>query len=174
MQNSILSSRKLVAGAFAAMALALGGCANGYGAGDVSPAGVGQASTVYSGTVTSVREVTIRPDRSIIGAATGAVLGGLAGSEIGQGDKAETAGAVGGAVLGGVVGNEAGKRMGTRQGYAYIVRFDTGDTREIIQGADLYIAPGTPVDAIAGADGWKLVPRVYAAPPPRQAQYGYR
>lgn len=166
MNNSVLSSRKLVAGAFGALTLALAGCAGGYGAGEVSTAGVGQASTVYTGTVTSVREVIIKPDRSIIGAATGAVLGGLGGSEIGQGDKAETAGAVGGAVLGGVLGNEAGKRLNTRKGFAYIVQFDGGDTKEIVQGADIYIAPGTPVDAIAGADGWKLVPRAYSPPPP--------
>ena len=36
--------------------------------------------------------------------------------------------------------------------------FSSGESKEIIQGADVYIAPGTPVDIIAGADGWKLIP----------------
>lgn len=150
---------KLAAGALAAFTMALAGCANSYGPGTASPSSVGQASTVYTGYVQSVREVTIRSDRSLIGTATGAVLGGLAGSELGGGDKAQTAGAIGGAVIGGIAGNEAGKAVGTRRGYAYTIRFDNGEVREIVQGADIYIQPGTPVNAIAGADGWRVVPR---------------
>ncbi len=150
--------RTFAAGAVAALTLALAGCAS-YGPGTVSPAGVGQASTVYTGVVTSARQVTIRPDRSVIGTATGAVLGGIAGSEIGGGDKAQTAGAIGGAVLGGIAGNAAGKAVNTRPGYAYIVRFDNGEVKEIVQGADIYIQPGTPVNLIASADGWRVVPR---------------
>ncbi|KCZ49684.1 MULTISPECIES: glycine zipper 2TM domain-containing protein [Hyphomonas] len=152
------STGKLAAGAFLALSLSLAGCASTSGVGTASPGAVGQASTVYHGTVTSVREVTIKRDSSIIGTATGAVLGGLAGSELGGGDKAQTAGAIGGAVLGGIVGNEAGKAVGTSKAFAYIVRFSSGESKEIIQGADVYIAPGTPVDIIAGADGWKLIP----------------
>ena len=161
--SSVISSRsvpgKVMAGALAALTLALAGCANNPGVGTTSTQSVGQASTVYQGTVTSVRAVTIKPDRSLIGTATGAVLGGLAGSELGGGDKAQTAGAVGGAVLGGIAGNEAGKAIGTKRGYAYTIRFDNGEVREITQGADIYIQPGTPVNAIAGADGWRVVPR---------------
>lgn len=154
-----LASRGAIAGALAALTLAVTGCASSYGVGSTTPASVGQASTVYTGVVTSAREVMISPDRSLIGTATGAVLGGLAGSELGGGDKAQTAGAIGGAVIGGIAGNAAGKAVGKQRGYAYIVRFDSGEVKEIIQGADLYIQPGTPVNAIAGADGWKLVPR---------------
>lgn len=152
------STGKFAAGAFLALSLAVTGCASTSGVGTASPRSVGQASTVYHGTVTSVREVTIKSDRSLIGTATGAVLGGLAGSELGGGDKAQTAGAIGGAVLGGIAGNEVGKAVGTSKAFAYIVRFSSGESKEIIQGADVYIAPGTPVDIIAGADGWKLIP----------------
>lgn len=150
---------KMAAGALAALTMALAGCASSYNSSTVTPGSVGQASTVYTGYVQSVREVTIRSERSLIGTATGAVLGGLAGSELGGGDKAQTAGAIGGAVVGGIAGNEAGKAMGTKRGYAYTVRFDNGEVREITQGADIYIQPGTPVNAIAGADGWRIVPR---------------
>lgn len=149
----------LAAGVFAALTLALAGCASTYGAGTVTPGSVGQASTIYTGYVQSVREVNIASNNSLIGTATGAVLGGLAGSELGGGNKAQTAGAIGGAVLGGMAGNQAGKAIGNKKGYAYTVRFDNGEVREIVQGADLYIQPGTPVNAIAGADGWKIVPR---------------
>ena len=84
------------------------------------------------------------------------LAGGISGcgARSGTGISKET----GGAVIGGIAGNAAGKAVGKQQGYAYIVRFSTGDVKEIIQGADVYIAPGTPVDIIAGADGWKLVP----------------
>lgn len=152
-------SRALFAGVFAALTMTLAGCAGSYGAGSVSPASVGQSTTIRAGTITAVREVTIRPDNSIVGAATGAVLGGLAGSQIGSGDAAETAGAVGGAVLGGIAGNEAGKALNTRPGYAYTVRLDSGEIREIIQGADIYMEPGTLVDVVYREDGVRVLPR---------------
>nr|WP_321359988.1 glycine zipper 2TM domain-containing protein [uncultured Hyphomonas sp.] len=152
------SAGKLAAGAFLALSLSLAGCASTQGVNTVSPGAVGQSSRVYHGTVMSVREVTIQPKQSMIGTAAGAVLGGLAGSELGGGDKAQTAGAIGGAILGGMAGNAAGKAVGTGKGFAYVVRFSSGETQEITQGADVYIAPGTPVDIIASPDGWKLVP----------------
>ena len=157
--NMVQKPSKLMAGAFAALTLALvAGCASTYGANQVSSAGVGYASTVKEGTVTAVRPVTIKPEGSILGAATGAILGGLAGSELGGGDKAQTAGAIGGAVLGGVAGNEIGKGVNTRQGFAYTVRFDTGDIKEIVQGGDIYIQPGSRVYVTFGADRVTVAP----------------
>jgi len=161
MTVSILPVRKgkhLFAGACAAMAIALTGCANSYGANTVTPGAAGQASTVYAATVTAVREIQIRPDNSIVGAATGAVLGGIAGSTLGGGDKAQTAGGVAGAVLGGVAGNEAGKALNTRPGYAYTVRFEDGDMAEIYQGVDTYFAPGARVNVVYREDGVRVVP----------------
>ncbi len=151
---------RMMAGAFAAMTLALAGCAGSYGANEVSSTGVREAATVRTGTVTAVREVRIRPDNSIIGAATGAVLGGLAGSELGGGDKAQTAGGIAGAVLGGMAGNQAGKAINTRAGLAYTVRFDSGEVKEIVQGADIYITPGTPVNVTFRSDGVIVTPAV--------------
>ncbi|WP_018148952.1 outer membrane lipoprotein [Henriciella marina] len=141
---------RFMAGAFAALTLALAGCASTYGANTVSPNDVGYASQVEMGTITDMREVTIRPENSVLGAATGAVLGGLAGSELGGGNKAQTAGAVGGAVLGGLGGNELGKGMNTRRGIAYTVRLDNGQVTEIIQGADIVMYPGTRVNVTYG------------------------
>jgi len=161
-----------MAAAFAAMTMVLAGCAGGYGANEVSTTGVRQAATVREGTVTSVREVRIRPDNSLLGAGVGAVLGGLAGSELGGGDKAQTAGGVAGAVIGGVAGNEAGKRANTRPGYAYTVKFASGDVKEIVQGADVYIAPGTPVNITFRSDGVIVTPAQYApARPPAASGY---
>ncbi|MEM1105734.1 MAG: glycine zipper 2TM domain-containing protein [Pseudomonadota bacterium] len=146
------------AAAVAACAVSLAGCASSYGANTVTPGAAGQAATVYEGTVTAVREIRIRPDNSVIGSATGAVLGGIAGSEIGGGDKAQTAGGVAGAVLGGLAGNEAGKAVNTRPGYAYTVRYDNGQLREIYQGADVYFSPGSRVNVVYRQDGARVVP----------------
>ena len=151
---------KAMAGVFAAFTMVLAGCAGGYGANEVSTSSVREAATIRTGVVTSVREVVITKDNSILGAATGAVLGGLAGSEIGGGDKAQTAGGVAGAVLGGIAGNEAGKALGKRNGFAYVVRFDSGEVKEIVQGADIYIAPGTPVNVVFRTDGVVVTPSV--------------
>ncbi len=173
MTTRISTKRKtapMMVAAFGALAVVLGGCAGSYGATQRSPGGVGYASTVREGIVTSVQEVTIRPDNSILGAATGAVLGGLAGSELGGGDKANTAGGIAGAVLGGVAGNEAGKALNTRPGYAYVIKFASGEVKEIVQGADIYIAPGTPVNVTFGTDKVTVTPAQYSAPAPA----GYR
>ena len=152
---------RMMAGAFAALTLALAGCASAYGANTVSSSSVGYASTVREGTVTAVREVVIRPDNSVIGVATGAVLGGLAGSELGGGDKAQTAGAIGGAVLGGIAGNEVGKGVNTKKGFAYTIRFADGTVKEIVQGNDIYIQPGTRVNVTFREDRVIVSPSGY-------------
>ncbi|MEQ8557878.1 MAG: glycine zipper 2TM domain-containing protein [Henriciella sp.] len=158
---TVKTPSRMMAGAFAALTLALAGCASGYGANTVSSSSVGYASTVREGTVTSVREVVIRPDNSVIGVATGAILGGLAGSELGGGDKAQTAGAVGGAVLGGIAGNEVGKGVNTKRGFAYTVRFNDGNVKEIVQGNDIYIQPGTRVNVTFREDRVTVAPAGY-------------
>lgn len=159
MMNSVLrGSKTVVAAGLGALALALGGCASSYGGNTVSSDAVGYASTVRQGVVTAVREVIIEKDNSVLGAAAGAVLGGLAGSELGGGDKAQTAGAIGGAVLGGIAGNEAGKALNKRKGFAYMIQFDDGTVKEVIQGADILIQPGTRVNVTFGTDRVRVAP----------------
>jgi len=149
-------SRKAIIAGLGALTLTLGACAN-YG-GTRSPGSVGYASTVKEGVIQSVNGVTIRPDNSIVGAGVGAVLGGLAGSELGGGDKAKTAGAIGGAVLGGIAGNEAGKAINTRNGFSYIVRFDSGELKEIVIKGNDPIPAGTPVNVVFATDGVQIYP----------------
>lgn len=151
---------KFVMGAFAAAILAMStaACTNNAGANQRSSRSVGYASTVLAGTVQASTPVTITKDNSILGAGVGAVLGGLAGSELGGGDKAQTAGAIGGAVLGGLAGNEAGKALGKRNGYSYIVAFDSGEVKEIVLAGDANYAPGTRVNVVFAEDGVTLYP----------------
>lgn len=160
--SAVMASPKILAGAIAAMTLAVTGCQSTYGANTVSSSSVGYAMTVKPGVVTNVRGVTIKPDRSIIGTATGAVLGGLAGSELGGGDKAQTAGAIGGAVLGGIAGNMIGTAAGTKQGMAVTVEFNDGNVKAFVQPADTNIQPGQRVNVEFREDGAYVVPVQYA------------
>ena len=136
---------KLFAGALVAMSLAVAGCQAGSSANTVRPGDVGYAITVKPGV-----------------AASGAVRGGIAGSERGGGDKAITAGAIGGAGLGGIAGNMIGTAAGTQQGVAITVQFDDGNVKAFIQPADANIQPGQPVNVEFRPDGAYVVPIQYA------------
>ena len=151
------SRTALVAG-LGALTLTLGACANPGGT--RSPDAVGYASTVKPGIIQSVNGVVLRPEHSKLGIGVGAVLGGIAGSELGGGDKAKTAGAIGGAVLGGIAGNEAGKALGTQNGYSYIVQFDSGEVKEIVMKTDNPIPAGTPVNVVFATDGVQIYPNM--------------
>lgn len=160
--SSPAAPNRMMAGIFAAMTLAVTGCAAGSSANTVSASSVGYAMTVKPGVVTNTRAVTIKPDGSIIGAATGAALGGLAGSELGGGDKANAAGAIAGAVLGGIAGNMIGQGLGTKQGVAVTVDFDDGNTKAFVQPADIAVQPGQRVNVEFREDGAYVVPVQYA------------
>lgn len=80
------------------------------------------------GNVESVRKLTTRARGSGVGAAGGAVIGGLLGNQIGDGrgrDLATVAGAVGGAVI----GNQVEGNMKATTTYEVRVRMDDGSVR---------------------------------------------
>ncbi|MEM7493642.1 MAG: hypothetical protein AAF296_09690 [Pseudomonadota bacterium] len=161
--TTTVSTRKagntFIAGAFAAMALAVTGCASTNSGSVVGSQASGTSITVREGQVAAVREVTIRPDRSVIGTATGAVLGGLAGSELGGGDKANAAGAIAGAVVFGAAGNYLGQSLGTQQGQAVTVDFGGADgLRSYVQPLDYQFQPGMNVFVEFREDGAYVVP----------------
>ncbi|AKU21793.1 glycine zipper 2TM domain-containing protein [Massilia sp. NR 4-1] len=82
----------------------------------------------HCGVVESVRTIRTRANGSGVGAAGGAVVGGLLGHQIGGGsgrDLATIAGAVGGAV----VGNQVEGNMNARTSYEVTVRLDDGKRR---------------------------------------------
>ncbi len=117
---------------FAALVMALAGCSSSpYQSTSSSyPA----ASTISYGTVESI-EVTNAGSRgsSGLGAAAGAVAGGLLGHQVGSG-RGNTAATIGGAVAGGVIGNEAEKRVGkSADAYRVRVRLDNGSTQVLNQ-----------------------------------------
>ncbi|UTY60377.1 glycine zipper 2TM domain-containing protein [Massilia sp. erpn] len=82
----------------------------------------------HCGVVEAVRTIRTRADGSGVGAAGGAVVGGLLGHQIGGGsgrDLATIAGAIGGAV----VGNQVEGNMNARTSYEVTVRLDDGKRR---------------------------------------------
>ena len=86
------------------------------------------ASCSNCGRVTSVRAIKTRAQGSGVGAAGGAILGGLLGNQIGGGNGKKLA-TVAGAVGGAVVGNQVEGNMKATTSYEVHVRMDNGNTR---------------------------------------------
>lgn len=159
MPKFTVSPRAMALSAGLGLLISVAGCAGTYGAGETPASSVGQTATVREGFVVSVRAVKIQPDQNYLGAGVGAVLGGLAGSQLGGGKEENAAGAIAGAVAGGVIGNQVTKAGNTRDGYAYVIDFGGGKIQEITQGADVYIQPGTPVYVSFGTDRTRVWPK---------------
>lgn len=146
------SFKTLISVSALAAVTALGGCASGLGAGDYNRAAVGSVSRVEEGTIVAVRPIRIEGNSSpVVGTATGAVIGGIAGSEVGGGDKAQTAGAVVGAVAGGIIGGAVEKSVTGGRGFAYTVRKADGTLVTITQGDDIAMQTGQSVFIEYGA-----------------------
>ena len=91
-----------------------------------------RASCSNCGRVESVRTIKTRAEGSGLGAAGGAVLGGLLGNQIGGGNGKKLA-TVAGAVGGAVVGNQVEGNMKATQSYEIRVRLDDGSARTFHQ-----------------------------------------
>lgn len=88
---------------------------------------------VSYGTVVAVRPVVIEGERSFLGEAGGAVIGGMAGNTVGSGSGRALATAAG-AVAGTVVGGAAQERATRAQGAEITIRLDNdGNTIAIVQ-----------------------------------------
>lgn len=142
-----------------ATAVFLAGCANQSASGSVYSYGEArQEQTVRYGTVQSVRPVVIQSDRSSgVGMVSGAAIGGVAGSAIGGG-RGKTLATMGGALLGGLAGNTIEKQVDKTQGLEITVRLDSGDTRVVVQGADIPLSAGQRVQLVTGSGGTRVAP----------------
>jgi len=92
---------------------------------------VGQVRSVETGKVRRVLAVTVQNDSRGVATATGVALGGIAGSTVGGGRRANTAGAIAGAAAGGAIGNRMAR--GARQGIEVTVELDSGRTLAVVQ-----------------------------------------
>lgn len=116
--------------------LGLGACTPQRTASSFSSQETMRAQPVAFGEVVAVRAVDIRPGQTRLGTATGAVLGGLAGSQIGGGSAANAAGAIGGAVIGGAAGSALQGSRNTA-GVELTVTLDDGSTLAVVQPGDV-------------------------------------
>ena len=118
-------------------------------------------STVIDATVLSVRPVTLQGRDTGVGTVSGAVIGGIAGSNVGG---PRTGGIVGiaGAVVGGLIGNAVERDATQQQALEILLQLKNGDRRQVVQGigTDTFAA-GDPV--ILVTTGGRT--RVMRAPP---------
>lgn len=82
------------------------------------------------GVITAIHEVHTRGQGSGLGAAGGAVLGGLLGNQVGGGHGRQLA-TIAGAVGGAVAGNQIEGNMKSTRSYNVVVRMDDGHTRTV-------------------------------------------
>lgn len=111
------------------------------------------ANTVTStthGVIVNARPVLVKGDSNNLGAITGAVLGGVAGSAIGGGDRMHILGAVAGAGVGGLAGNTIQEKVSQQQGMEYVVKTDAGNLVTVTQGTDTIFRVGQSVYIIGG------------------------
>ena len=101
------------------------------------------------GVIQSVRSIEHRPQGSGVGAAGGAILGGLLGHQVGGGHGRQLA-TVAGAVGGAVAGNQVESSMKTTHTWRVVVRMDNGTTRTINQSAQPSWGTGDAVRVVNG------------------------
>ncbi|MGZ5033156.1 MAG: glycine zipper 2TM domain-containing protein [Usitatibacter sp.] len=135
--------------ACAVAALLLGGCAYHGGSANYRAYETRGEQTVRFGVVDSVREVRIDPHETGVGTAGGAVLGGIAGSNVGGG-SGQVAGAIGGAILGGIIGQNIEKSANERLGVEITVLLDSGRYIAVVQEADEAFRSGDRVRILSG------------------------
>jgi outer membrane lipoprotein SlyB len=104
---------------------------------------------VRFGVVETVRPVRIQPRESGVGTAGGAVLGGIAGSNVGGG-SGQVAGAIGGAILGGIIGQSVERSANERPGVELTVLLDSGKYIAVVQEADEEFRSGDRVRIVSG------------------------
>jgi outer membrane lipoprotein SlyB len=128
----------------AALALALVACSTTSP--DVVQRGDAQRlAQVQDATVLSVRPVTVDGTQSGIGAATGGVVGGIAGASRSHGNEAAAIGVIG-AVAGAVIGNVIERSSTREDAFEILVQLKSGERRAIVQAqAGENFAAGDPV-----------------------------
>lgn len=139
---------KLIAVAAASVAV-LSGCASSMSGGAYSRGQARQVQEVKMGMVESVRHVKIEGTKSSVGTGAGAIVGGIAGSNIGSG-KGSTVGMILGAVAGGVAGSMIEEGATGKDGLEITVRLDNGRMIAVTQEADEQFRVGERIRVLSG------------------------
>lgn len=127
------------------------GCAQpGLGGGNYTRGQVRGEQSVRVGTVENVRDVVIDARDTGTGTLAGAAIGGVAGSTVGGGSRANAVGAIAGAVVGGIIGNAVEKNNNDRRGVEVTVRLEGGKLIAITQEKDEEFRVGDRVRILSG------------------------
>ena len=139
----------------AASALAVaGGCAS-FAPQDYGYSEARSIESVVYGTIESVRPVRLNEDHGGVGSAAGAVIGGLAGNELGHGaGRAVTT--ILGAIGGGLAGNAIERNATAQSGTEIVVRLDSGASIAVVQGASEQFETGQRVRVLTGRGGSRV------------------
>ncbi|NBR75183.1 MAG: glycine zipper 2TM domain-containing protein [Gammaproteobacteria bacterium] len=117
------------------LTLGLTGCVSGLQGSTYSRSEARQVQEVEFGTVLSTNPVVIEGKQSGAGQLPGAIIGGVAGSSVGEGKGQQIftiLGAVGGAVVGSMIEEQATRT----QGLELTIKMDSGKTLSIVQEVD--------------------------------------
>jgi len=117
------------------LTLGLTGCVSGLQGSTYSRSEARQVQEVEFGTVLSTNPVVIEGKQSVAGQLPGAIIGGVAGSSVGEGKSQQIftiLGAVGGAVVGSMIEEQATRT----QGLELTIKMDSGKTLSIVQEVD--------------------------------------
>ena len=106
---------------------------------------MGQPQSFSKGIIISERNVTVKGTESGIGAASGAVMGGLGGSQVSEDGAISAIGANGGAIVGGMVGAKAEELIMRDNASEFIIQPDVGDPFTLIQINDEKLKTGDRV-----------------------------
>ena len=129
----------------------LAGCAApGLGGGNYNRAQVRGEQTVRLGVVENVRDVAIDARDTGTGTLAGAAIGGIAGSTLGGGHKANAVGTIAGAVIGGIIGSAVEKDANDRKGVEVTVRLEGGKLIAVTQDKDEEFRVGDKVRILSG------------------------
>ena len=145
--------------------LALGGCATGGFSPDVvSRDSAGKSQYVQSGTIVSIKKVTIEGDRDS-GNIFGSILGAIIGSNIGGDDDQTTQeiGAVVGTAVGSTVGQEVSEKITRREGLEIIVKLASNEreisvVQEVSEDSDYTFRVGDEVRVVRSSGKSRVVP----------------
>lgn len=142
--------RLMVLGGVATTAILFGCAQPGLGGGNYTRGQVRGEQSVRLGTVESVRDVVIDARDTGTGTLAGAAIGGVAGSTVGGGYRANAAGAIAGAVVGGIIGSAVEKNNNDRRGVEVTIRLEGGRLIAITQEKDEDFRVGDRVRILSG------------------------
>ena len=146
-----MNAKRLITLGAVATAVIVAGCAQpGLGGGNYTRGQVRGEQTVRIGTVEAVRDVVIDARDTGTGTLAGAAIGGVAGSTVGGGYRANSVGAIAGAVVGGIIGNAVEKSGNDRKGVEVTIRLEGGKLIAVTQEKDEDFRIGDQVRILSG------------------------